>query len=157
MVASASKDGTVRLWDVMLCKTVMVLSGHTHCVTCVRWGGEGLLYTSSQDRTIKVWRTKDVSALSLPFLLPFSPSLLPFPACTYTLYLLITLSLSLSQGALCRTLQGHGHWVNTMALNTDYALRTGAFDPADRKLEHCGIEGMSCECHMTNYVIHPLL
>uniref|UniRef100_A0A915KNJ6 Uncharacterized protein n=1 Tax=Romanomermis culicivorax TaxID=13658 RepID=A0A915KNJ6_ROMCU len=32
-------------------------------------------------------------------------------------------------GILCRTLQGHGHWVNTMALNTDYAMRTGAFDP----------------------------
>ena len=27
-----------------------------------------------------------------------------------------------------RSLKGHGHWVNTMALSTDYALRTGAFD-----------------------------
>ena len=63
-VASSSKDGTVRIWDTMLFKTVLVLSGHTHCVTCVRWGGEGLLYTSSQDRTIKVWRTKDVSGLN---------------------------------------------------------------------------------------------
>jgi hypothetical protein len=34
------------------------------------------------------------------------------------------------QGVLCRTLQGHGHWVNTLALSTDYVLRTGAFDPA---------------------------
>ena len=34
-----------------------------------------------------------------------------------------------TQGALCRTLQGHGHWVNTLALNTDYALRTGAYHP----------------------------
>jgi ribosome assembly protein 4 len=33
------------------------------------------------------------------------------------------------QGALCRTLQGHGHWVNSLALNTDYAIRTGASDP----------------------------
>ncbi len=35
-----------------------------------------------------------------------------------------------SDGVLCRTLQGHGHWVNVLALNTDYAMRTGAFDPA---------------------------
>jgi hypothetical protein len=40
-----------------------------------------------------------------------------------------------------------------MALSTDYALRTGAFNPADRKLEHCGVEGMSCEYHMTDHVI----
>ena len=37
-------------------------------------------------------------------------------------------------GALCRTLQGHGHWVNVLALNTDYIMRTGAFDPAKAKI-----------------------
>ncbi|KRX14706.1 Alsin [Trichinella nelsoni] len=36
-----------------------------------------------------------------------------------------------ASGILCRTFQGHGHWVNTIALNTDYVLRTGAFDPKD--------------------------
>lgn len=25
-------------------------------------------------------------------------------------------------------MQGHAHWVNSLALNTDYALRVGAFD-----------------------------
>jgi ribosome assembly protein 4 len=34
-------------------------------------------------------------------------------------------------GILCRTLQGHAHWVNTLALSTDYAIRTGSFDPAN--------------------------
>jgi hypothetical protein len=33
------------------------------------------------------------------------------------------------QGKLIRTLSEHAHWVNTMALSTDYILRTGAFDP----------------------------
>lgn len=33
------------------------------------------------------------------------------------------------QGAMCRTFQGHGHWVNTLALNTDYVLRIGAYEP----------------------------
>lgn len=28
---------------------------------------------------------------------------------------------------MCRTLEGHAHWVNTLALNVDYVLRTGSF------------------------------
>jgi WD40 repeat protein len=60
----------------------MSLTSHTMSVKCLKWGGGGLIYSASQDRTIKVWRTTD--------------------------------------GALCRTLQGHGHWVNVLALNTDY-------------------------------------
>ena len=31
-------------------------------------------------------------------------------------------------GARAQTLQGHGHWVNTLALSAEYALRTGPFD-----------------------------
>ena len=32
------------------------------------------------------------------------------------------------QGKLIRTLSEHAHWVNTLALNTDFVLRTGPFD-----------------------------
>jgi ribosome assembly protein 4 len=35
---------------------------------------------------------------------------------------------SAADGCLVRSLKGHGHWVNTMSLSTDYALRTGACD-----------------------------
>ena len=55
----------MRVWDVLLCKVVLVLSGHTHSVTGIKWGGEGLIYTASQDRTIKVWRAKDVSWMEI--------------------------------------------------------------------------------------------
>lgn len=30
-------------------------------------------------------------------------------------------------GALCRTMTGHAHWVNNLTLNTDYVLRTGPY------------------------------
>lgn len=40
----------------------------------------------------------------------------------------VNLGLFYSQGVLCRTLQDHGHWVNTLALNTDYAMRTATID-----------------------------
>uniref|UniRef100_A0A672SCT4 Notchless protein homolog 1 n=1 Tax=Sinocyclocheilus grahami TaxID=75366 RepID=A0A672SCT4_SINGR len=91
-LASTSKDCSIRIWDTVLGRCDKILTSHTQSVTCVKWGGDGLLYTSSQDRTVKVWRAKD--------------------------------------GVQCRTLQGHAHWVNTLALSTDYVLRTGAFEPA---------------------------
>ncbi|CAD6190221.1 unnamed protein product [Caenorhabditis auriculariae] len=38
-------------------------------------------------------------------------------------------------GVMCRTLTGHAHWINTLALNTDFALRTACFDPSNRCLK----------------------
>jgi len=95
-LCSASKDGDIRIWDTVLGQCLKSLTSHTASVTSIRWGGSGLLYSASQDRTIKVWRASD--------------------------------------GVMCRTLQGHGHWVNVLALNTDYVMRTGAFDPKDAKI-----------------------
>lgn len=59
-MASGSKDGDIRIWDVVLGQTVLTLTGHSTTVTCVKWGGAGLLYTGSQDCTVKVWRAEDV-------------------------------------------------------------------------------------------------
>lgn len=42
----------------------MTISQHTAAVTCVKWGGEGLIYTASQDKTIKVWNSS-VSGFSI--------------------------------------------------------------------------------------------
>lgn len=58
-LASAGSDGDVRIWDVLLSQCIRVLTSHTAAVTAVRWGGLGLLYTSSKDRTIKMWRAED--------------------------------------------------------------------------------------------------
>lgn len=41
-------------------------------------------------------------------------------------------------GVLCRTLTGHAHWVNNLALNTDYVLRTGPFHPVMDKMKMYG-------------------
>lgn len=89
-LASSSKDGTVRVWNVAQRQVDFVLGGHTASVNCVRWGGDGAIYTASSDRTIKVWNDQD--------------------------------------GRLIRSLNEHAHWVNSLALSTDYILRTGPFD-----------------------------
>uniref|UniRef100_A0A0D9XTS9 NLE domain-containing protein n=2 Tax=Leersia perrieri TaxID=77586 RepID=A0A0D9XTS9_9ORYZ len=54
---SASKDGDARIWDITTRKCVIALTGHTNSVTCVKWGGDGLIYTGSEDCSIKVWET----------------------------------------------------------------------------------------------------
>lgn len=48
LLASAGRDGTIRIWDVAQGISVRTLSGHTASVTCIKWGGCGLLYSCSQ-------------------------------------------------------------------------------------------------------------
>jgi ribosome assembly protein 4 len=52
-LASASKDATVRIWSTNQQTIEMVLSGHKGSVSCVKWGGAGLIYTGSHDKTVK--------------------------------------------------------------------------------------------------------
>lgn len=81
-LASASKDHTVKVWNVRTGRMLFSLSvrgckrlplrrshsgtrphtglvrraqGHSDSVESVIWGGEGLIYTASRDRTVKVW------------------------------------------------------------------------------------------------------
>lgn len=93
-LASASKDSTIRVWDVPLKRVETTLSGHKGSVTCVKWGGLNRLYTSSQDKTIKIWNTRTWTCLA--------------------------------------TLSAHAHWVNHLALSTDFALRTAFHDHTGR-------------------------
>ena len=89
-LASASKDSTVRVWIVNTGRTEHVLSGHKTSVSCVKWGGTGLIYSGSHDKTVKVWNAE--------------------------------------KGTLVHTLSAHAHWVNHLALSTDFALRTSYYD-----------------------------
>ena len=96
---TSSKDSTIKIWNARTKSCLLSLSGHTDSVECVKWSGEGLLYTASRDRTIKAWTAKDGDTL----------------------------------GKLIKTLKGHSHRVNTLALSTDHVCRTGPFDHRGRK------------------------
>lgn len=92
--ATASKDGTVKVWNARTRARLVTLQGHSDAVECVKWGGAGLIYTASRDRTIKVWTADGNHDL----------------------------------GKLVRTLCGHAHRINTLALSSDAVCRTGPFD-----------------------------
>lgn len=41
----------------------------------------------------------------------------------------------LNKGELARELVGHAHWVNTLALSTDYVLRTACYDHTQKEFK----------------------
>ena len=62
-LASSSKDGTIRISDTVTSHISITMSQHISTVTCIRWGGDGLLYSSSRDKTIKIWDTTQVPTI----------------------------------------------------------------------------------------------
>ncbi|CAG8491779.1 7743_t:CDS:2 [Ambispora leptoticha] len=137
-LASGSMDNTVRLWDPLTGKSLGdALKGHTKWITCLAWEPLHLnpkcnrLASSSKDGTVRVW---DVIHRRLLF------SISQHTATVTCIKwggdgLLYSSSQDksikvwdASEGKLIRDLSGHGHWVNTMALSTDFVLRTGAID-----------------------------
>ncbi|ETO31084.1 hypothetical protein RFI_06035 [Reticulomyxa filosa] len=90
--ASAGKDTTIKIWNVRTKQVQFHLNGHKDAITMIKWGGQGFLYSSSRDLSIRVWDT--------------------------------------NAGTCFRVLQKHAHWVNHIALSTDYALKSGPVDPS---------------------------
>ncbi|XP_022655581.1 notchless protein homolog 1-like isoform X2 [Varroa jacobsoni] len=138
-VASGCKSGMICLWDPSTGKQIgKNLTGHKGWITCLSF--EPLhknpacrfLASGSKDATVRIWDT--VMGNTILTLSSHTRSVtcikwggtgLVYSAsqdCTIKVWKADT-------GALMNTLQCHGHWVNVLALNTDYAIRTGAFDP----------------------------
>ncbi|MDH3445126.1 MAG: WD40 repeat domain-containing protein [Deltaproteobacteria bacterium] len=56
-LASASKDGTIRIWDVHRDESLTVLKSHDYHVLSVAYApGLPLLYSKSRDHTERIWR-----------------------------------------------------------------------------------------------------
>ena len=60
LLASASCDHTVKLWNVADGREVRTLSGHTACVESVAFSPDGkLLASASHDETVKLWNVAE--------------------------------------------------------------------------------------------------
>jgi WD40 repeat protein len=58
-VASGSRDGTVKLWNIDTGKVIKTWTGHTKRVRCVSWSpGGGRVVSGSEDGTFRVWDVK---------------------------------------------------------------------------------------------------
>ncbi|CAI7880233.1 unnamed protein product [Closterium sp. NIES-53] len=130
-LASASRDGDVRVWDAVRRATLFILTGHTLAVTSLRWGGDGVIYSGSRDCTVRMWSAVNGAALQ-QLKSPSHPNLTQIPPNRTPFHPIPPPSSHVPPPPPC---QGHGHWVNSLALSTDYALRTGAFD-------HGGVNGL---------------
>jgi small GTP-binding protein len=59
MIASGSRDFTIKVWDADSGDLIFKLPGHTGFINCLAFGGNGILVSGSSDGTIKIWSTKD--------------------------------------------------------------------------------------------------
>jgi WD40 repeat protein len=62
LLASASDDKTIRLWELPLGKAIGILKGHTHFVHAVAFHPQDgrILVSGSRDRTLKRWHLREL-------------------------------------------------------------------------------------------------
>eukprot|EP00854_Cymbomonas_tetramitiformis_P029674 gene29674-36986_t len=105
------------------------LTGHKNHVLVVSFSPDGKqLVSGSMDKDVRLWCPKTGKARGLLkghrewiTSLAWEPAHLAYP------------SRRVASASRDTTIKGHGHWVNTMALSTEHALRTGPYDHNSRE------------------------
>jgi len=141
-LASADKNGLILVWDPKTGKSASKpLAGHKQWVTFLSWeplhmaSPSRRFASASKDGDVRIWdsalnkcdKTLAGHTAAVTCVRWGGQGLIYSSSQDRTVKVWRA-----ADGVLCRTLSGHAHWVNTLALSTDYALRTGAFDPAEK-------------------------
>jgi WD40 repeat protein len=131
LLASASEDGTVRLWDAGSGAALQTLKGHWRCVTAVAFSPDGeLLASASDDWTVQLWdagsgatlqtlggHSRSVRAVA------FSPDSKLLASASYDMTVRLW---DAGSGAALQTLGGHSRSVSAVAFSPDGKLLASA-------------------------------
>lgn len=138
-VATGSMDNTVRLWDAKTGHPLGAqLKGHTKWITSLTWepyhiqtSGRPRLASSSKDATVRIW---DAVSKRIEMVLSGHKGSVScvrwggsgnIYSCSHDKTIKVW---DASKGTLIHTLSAHAHWVNHLALSTDFVLRTAYHD-----------------------------
>lgn len=161
---SADRSGEIRIWDpVTGAQRGQALRGHSKWVTSLAF--EPLhqdvtsvrLASSSKDQTIKIWNiltgacetTISGHTDSVECVKWGGAGLLYSCSRDRTIKVWAIDGSGRSQQKLVRTLTGHGHRINTLALNCDYVCRTGAFELGPSTVENNDVKAKALERYNT--------
>ncbi|CAE7099100.1 unnamed protein product [Rhizoctonia solani] len=131
LLATGSGDNNARLWNLDTETPSHTLSGHKGWVLCVEWEPtERTLATGGHDGHVRLWDPKTGKSIgeALKGHSKWVTSLSWEPAHINPTNPRLASSSKDGTGRLLHTLKDHAHWVTTLALNTDFVLRTGPYD-----------------------------
>jgi WD40 repeat protein len=124
LVASASSDHTVKLWEVETGRLIKTLSGHSDDVRGVSFSPDSrLLASASSDHTVKVWQVENGSLIKTleghsNWIngVSFSPDsrILASASSDNTVNLW-----QVKTGTLIKILEGHSDWINSVSFSPD--------------------------------------
>ncbi|KAI0048778.1 ribosome assembly protein [Auriscalpium vulgare] len=147
-LATGGHDNHVRLWDPKTGTPIGdALKGHTKWITSLAWEPIHLnataprLASSSKDGTVRVWAvaTRQVQYTlgghtASVNVVRWGGGGLNGKGVLYTASSDRTVRVwDATNGRPLHTLKDHAHWVTTLALNTDFVLRTGPFDHTGKR------------------------
>ncbi|KAK9719769.1 Lissencephaly-1 [Basidiobolus ranarum] len=140
IMASASEDTTIKIWDYETGEFERTLKGHTKAVTDISFDSKGnYLASCSADLTIKIWDlANDYKCIKTLFGHDHSiSSVIFFPAGDKIISASRDKTIRIwdfASGYCVKTLLGHADWVRTVAISEDSKLLVSASNDQSVKI-----------------------